>query len=143
MPPTAGCGPALIRLTGREPVHASSARRRARVLLAAWDLGEQASVGELVVGELVSNAVCHGAAPIWVRLSAGGGQLRVEVHDGGDGRPARKNAGPGDEAGRGLELLDGLIELHGGERGVLSDPDGPGKTVYVALSLETTLASPR
>jgi hypothetical protein len=32
-------------------------------------------------------------------------------------------------------LLDGLIELYGGERGVISDPASPGKTVYVALSL--------
>ena len=112
-------------------------------MLAAWGLGEQASLGELVVSELVSNAVCHGETPIWMRLSAGGGELRVEVHDGGAGRPVRKNAGRGDECGRGLEVLDGLIEVHGGERGVISDPAGPGKTVYVVLSLETALAGAR
>lgn len=85
--------------------------------------------------ELVANAVCHGETPIWVRLSADGGGLRVEVHDGGAGRPVRKHPGSGDECGRGLEVLDGLIELYGGERGVISDPDGPGKTVYVVLAL--------
>jgi hypothetical protein len=132
MPLAAACEPAVIRLPGRRPVHARDARRRARVMLAAWGLGEQASLGELV-----ANAVCHGEAPIWMRLSAGGGELRVEVYDGGAGRPVRKNAGRGDEGGRGLEVLDGLIELHGGERGVISDPAGPGKTVCVVLSLET------
>jgi signal transduction histidine kinase len=65
------------------------------------------------------------------------------VHDGGAGRPVRKQAGGGDEGGRGLEVLDGLIEVHGGERGVISDPAGPGKTVYVVLSLETSLAGAR
>lgn len=45
--------------------------------------------------------------------------------------------------GRGLESPDGVIELHGGERGVISDPAGPGKTVYVVLSLEATPAGAR
>ena len=62
--------------------------------------------------------------------------LRVEVHDDGAGRPVRKHVGGDDECGRGLELLDGLIELYGGERGVISDQANPGKTVYVVLSLE-------
>ena len=35
----------------------------------------------------------------------------------------------------GLELLDGLIALYGGERGVIDDRAGPGKTVYVAVPL--------
>jgi anti-sigma regulatory factor (Ser/Thr protein kinase) len=140
---TATSEPAVTRLPGRDPVHARDARRRARVLLAAWGLGEQASLGELVVSELVANAVCHGDTPIWMRLSVGGGDLRVEVHDGGAGRPVRRHVGGGDECGRGLELLDGLIELYGGERGVISDPAGPGKTVYVVLSLELTPAGAR
>jgi Histidine kinase-like ATPase domain len=132
---TATCEPAVIRLPGRDPAHARDARRRARVLLAAWGLGELASLGELVVSELVANAVCHGEAPVWMRVSAGGGVLRVEVHDGGSGRPVRRHPASTDEWGRGLELLDALIGLHGGERGVISDPGGPGKTVYVELSL--------
>jgi anti-sigma regulatory factor (Ser/Thr protein kinase) len=140
---TAASELAVTRLPGRDPVHARDARRRARVLLAACGLGEQAGLGELVVSELVANAVCHGEAPIWMRLSVDGGDLRVEVHDGGAGRPVRKHAGGDGECGRGLELLDGLIELHGGERGVISDPAGPGKTVYVVLSLETAQAGAR
>jgi hypothetical protein len=141
MPLTATGEPAVICLPGRDPVHAREARQQARVLLAAWGLGEQESLGELVVSELVANAVCHGQAPIWLRLAADGSGLRVEVHDdGGVGRPVRQHPGSGDECGRGLEVLDGLIDLHGGERGVISDPDGPGKTVYVALSLTATPA---
>lgn len=133
----------ITRLPGRDPVHARDARRRAGALLAAWGLGERASLGELIVSELVSNAVCHGDTPIWMRLSFSGGDLRVEVHDGGAGRPVRKHADGGDECGRGLEMLDGLIEMHGGERGLISDPSGPGKTVCVELSLDITQASAR
>jgi anti-sigma regulatory factor (Ser/Thr protein kinase) len=140
---TATFEPAVTRLPGRNPVHARDARRCARVLMAAWGLGEHASVGELVVSELVTNAVCHGEAPIWMRLSADGSGLRVEVHDGGAGRPVRKHPGIDDDCGRGLEVVDGLIELHGGERGVISDPAGPGKTVYVVLSLAATAAGAR
>jgi anti-sigma regulatory factor (Ser/Thr protein kinase) len=140
MPLTATRESALICLPGRDPAHARDARRDVRMLLTVWGLGEQASLGELVVSELVTNAVCHGEAPIWLRLSADSGSLRAEVHDDGAGRPVRKHPGSGDECGRGLELLDGLIDVHGGERGVVSDPDGPGKTVYVVLSLAATPA---
>jgi len=140
---TATCDPVIIRLPGRDPAHARDARRRARVLLAAWGLGEQAGLGELVVSELVTNAVCHGQPPVWVRLSADGGLLLIEVHDGSSDQPVRKHPGQSDEYGRGLELLDALIQLHRGEWGVISDPDGPGKTVCVALSLQTTPARPQ
>jgi anti-sigma regulatory factor (Ser/Thr protein kinase) len=140
---TATCEPVVTRLPGKDPAHARDARRRARALLTARGLGEQAALGELVVSELVTNAICHGEAPVWMALSAEGGVLRVEVHDGGAGRPVRGHPGSGDEGGRGLALLDALIEVHGGERGVISDLDGPGKTVYVMLCLQVTPEGPQ
>ncbi len=36
--------------------------------------------------------------------------------------------------GRGLELIDGLIEPYDGTRGIVDDGDCRGKTVYVAVS---------
>jgi two-component sensor histidine kinase len=132
---TAARRPAVTHLPGRDPAYAGHARRQARALLDAWDLSQHAELGELIVSELVTNALCHGEGPIWMQLSFARGDLRVEVHDDGAGRPVRKDAGGDDECGRGLELLDGLIELHGGERGVISDQASPGKTVYVVLSL--------
>jgi len=53
----------------------------------------------------------------------------------------RQQATTDDEQGRGLELLDGLIGLQDGARGVVDDSDGPGKTVYVAVSLAVTPAN--
>jgi len=128
---------------GREPVQVSRARERAREALAGWGLGEHADLAEILVSELATNAQCHGDGPIEMRLSYGGGELRVEVHDHGAGRPVRKHAGSDDEGGRGLEVLDGLIEWRGGERGVLSDYAGHGKTVWVLLSLEASPARAR
>jgi anti-sigma regulatory factor (Ser/Thr protein kinase) len=140
MPLTATLEHSISCQVNQQPTQVRYAREQARKALFEWGLGDHTDLAELVVSELVTNAVCHGDTPIWMRLSVGGGDLRVEVHDGGPGRPVRRHAGGADECGRGLELLDGLIELHGGERGVISDPAGPGKTVYVVLSLEITPA---
>ena len=119
-----------------DPVQVSRAREHARKMLPGWGLGEHTDVAELIVSELVTNATVHGAGQIEVRLScATGGDLWAEVHDDGAGLPVRQRPGAGDERGRGLELIDGLIELYGGAMGVVEDSNGPGKTVYVAVSL--------
>jgi anti-sigma regulatory factor (Ser/Thr protein kinase) len=123
---------------GQDPVQVSNAREQAREALPGWGLGGHVHLAELIVSELVTNALRHGDAPIGMRLSYSGGDLRVEVHDGGAGRPVRQHAATDDECGRGLEVLDGLIAQHGGERGVINDHAGPGKTVYVAVRLVTS-----
>jgi len=120
---------------GREPAHAGQAREQARQALCGWGLDQHTDLAELIVSELVTNALCHGAGLIEMRLSYADGELRVEIHDSGVGRPVRQHVAADDECGRGLELVDGLIDLHGGERGVIDDDAGPGKTVYVELSI--------
>jgi len=134
--------PLTALLTGPDLRRARDARRQARAWLEGWGLGEHADVGELIVAELVANALCHGKGPVQMRLSLTSGHLRVEVHDGGAGRPVRKHVASDDESGRGLQVIDGLLELHGGERGVINDVAGPGKTVYVTVTLATALADP-
>ena len=119
----------------QDPAQVSTAREQARAALPGWGLGGHVRLAELVVSELVTNALRHGDGPIGVRLCYADGVLRVEVHDGGADRPVRQHAATDDECGRGLELLDGLIAEHGGERGVINDHAGPGKTVYVAVPL--------
>ena len=86
MPLTAISEPAVTRLPGRDPAHA----------------------------QLVANAVHHGEGPVEARLSFAAGDLRIEVHDEGAGRPVRRQASCDDECGRGLEVVDGLIKEHGG-----------------------------
>jgi Histidine kinase-like ATPase domain len=135
MPLTATGDMSIACRLGREPAHAARAREQTRQALRGWGLGQHTDLAELVVSELVTNALCHGAGRIEMRLSYADGDLRVEIHDSGVGRPVRQHVGADDECGRGLELLDGLIELHGGERGVIDDDAGPGKTVFIRLSL--------
>lgn len=119
-----------------DPAQVGYAREQARKALPGWGLGEYAGLAELVVSELVTNAIVHGDGQVDLCLSYDGGDLRAEIHDGGSGRPARRPASAEDERGRGLELIDGLIEIYGGERGAADDKDGPGKTVYVVLPLD-------
>ena len=120
-----------------DPAELGYTRELVRKTLAAWRLSEQAQLAELVVTELATNALRHGTGPIDISLSYSRDDLRTEVHDHGAGRPVRRRTTADDEQGRGLELLDGLIDLNGGVRGVIADTDGPGKTVYVALSLDS------
>src|SRR5260221_5669316 len=98
----------------KERVQVRTSREPARKALFWWGLGEHAELAELIVGELVTNAIRHGDGPIQVRMSYDRGDLCVEVHDDGAGRPVRRRATAADESGRGLVLLDGLIVMSGG-----------------------------
>jgi len=118
-----------------EPTQVRYAREQARKALFEWGLGEHTDLAELIISELVTNAIRHGDGEIQVRMSYARGDLRAEVHDGGTGRPVRRQPTAEDESGRGLALLDGLIGLHGGRRGIRNDGRGDGKTVYVVIHL--------
>ncbi len=119
----------------REPAQVRQAREQARQALCGWGLGEHAELARLVVSELATNAIQHGDGPVQVRVSYARGDLRVDVHDHGAGRPARRPVTADDESGRGLALLDDLIGLRGGTRAVANDSAGPGKTVHVTVRL--------
>lgn len=119
----------------RDLTEVGRAREEARKALFGWGLGEHADLAELITSELVTNAIRHGEGPVQLRISHYSGHLRVAVHDQGAARPARRQVTADEESGRGLALLDGLIGLHGGQQGTISDRAGHGKTVYVAIGL--------
>ena len=119
----------------RQPSEISRARELARKALTDWGLADHTDLAELIVSELTTNALRHGSGPITVHLSyASDRDLWLEVHDHGHGRPILRKTTADDEQGRGLALLDALMDLHGGIRGMADDPSNPGKTIYVALS---------
>lgn len=83
---------------------------------------------ELVVTELVTNAVLHGAPPITLHLWQEGDRHRVEVADTGDQMPVTTLAGSETMTGRGLGLVAGVA----GRWGVEPRPGG-GKVVWADL----------
>jgi anti-sigma regulatory factor (Ser/Thr protein kinase) len=135
MPLTATRERSMSCWLSHEPVQVGHAREQARKALFGWGLGEHADLAELIVSELATNAIRHADGPIQVRISYDRGDLCVEVHDDGTGRPVRRQATADDESGRGLALLDGLIGMCGGKRGLANDGAGHGKTVYVVICL--------
>ncbi|MFC8716771.1 ATP-binding protein [Kitasatospora sp. NPDC057198] len=92
--------------------------------------------GELVLSELLGNAVLHGRTSpgrlVFVRFGLSPGGLRVEVHDAGAGRPVVRGAGADEERGRGLWLVEQLSSHWGcGPR-----PHGVGKAVWAVIAPE-------
>ena len=120
---------------GRDLTEPRNARHEIRKALFGWGLGEHAEDVELILSELVANAICHGTGLVRTRISYSSGLLRMEVHDDGPGRPVRREATADDVSGRGLTVIYGLLDLHGGTLGVEDDADGDGKTVYVSVYL--------
>lgn len=82
----------------------------------------------LVLTEMVTNSVRHGAAPVSVDLVQRGHALMVGVSDGSSDAPTRRTARTPDEGGRGLAILDALASRWG----VWLNPGG-GKTVWCEL----------
>lgn len=85
----------------------------------------------LVVSELVTNAVVHGAEPIVVTMVRAPERIRVEVTDGADDSSPHTNRAAADaENGRGLSVVTRLATAWGWR----ASP-GHGKTVWAELPL--------
>lgn len=100
----------------RVPQVAEEARALVQTALAAWDLQGHSDAGELIVSELVANAVRHASGPtirINVDLSADG-RLRFSVVDQAPARrPRLRTPTPIEDSGRGLLLLDVIADRWG------------------------------
>ncbi|MFG2696980.1 SpoIIE family protein phosphatase [Kitasatospora sp. NPDC051984] len=110
-----------------EPTAVSRARRLVRHTLADWGVEALTDTAELLVSELVTNAVRYASAPIGVRLTLGE-VLLVEISDPLPDPPRERHASAGDEGGRGLELVRRLA-LRWGTRA-----EGLGKVVWFELA---------
>lgn len=90
---------------------ASIGRARHAVLRTAraWDL---AGVGhaELVVSELVANAVLHGWGQVQLRLYDTGDGLRIEVEDSNPTPPVTTDGHPGRIGGFGMQIVERLAD---------------------------------
>ncbi|MGW8061695.1 ATP-binding protein [Streptomyces ziwulingensis] len=110
-----------------------TARSLVRRTLHGWELDSVGDIAALLVSELVTNALRHATGPIGVRLvhrPAGPvGVLLVEVSDPLPDPPRRRVARPGDENGRGLQLVASSARRWG------TRPGEVGKTVWFELAV--------
>lgn len=95
-----------------DPAVVSNARKRASAQLMAWGLDDAVFTTELVVSELVTNAIRYGGEPIQLRLIRGTA-LICEVVDGSSTAPHLRRARIFDEGGRGLLLVASMTERWG------------------------------
>lgn len=122
-PPRSTCMlmPAFPRMAG-------VARRYARWLLDTWQLGSVADTAELLVSELVTNAInatgvkdepedssrlVGKVMPIVLSISTRAETLVIEVWDTSSTPPLRRAATDEDEDGRGLDLVQALSKEWG------------------------------
>ncbi len=125
-----------------EPQSVGRAREYARAQLESWGLDALVDTTELLVSELVTNALRYGEGEIRLRLLLDR-TLVCEVWDAGLVQPRRRRARATDEGGRGLQLV-GLLSAGWGTRRTprgktvwfeLGLPDGDGDPVDLAEAL--------
>ena len=112
----------------RDPAAVAGARKVAGEQLATWGLEETAFATELIVSELVTNAIRYGDAPIQLRLIRDS-TLICEVSDGSGTAPHMRRARVFDEGGRGLLLVAQVSERWG------SRQTPTGKTIWAEQPL--------
>lgn len=107
---------------------AGQARRLARRALSRWGLDELTDQLELLVSEVVTNAVRYAERPITLRLLRTD-VLRCEVGDDVPQLPRLRQARPSDEGGRGLYLVNRMARRWGATRLSM------GKVVWFELTM--------
>ena len=84
---------------------------------------------ELLVSELATNAVLHGAPPVTVRVECDGSLgMCVSVSDTGQDHPLERDAAAEEQSGRGVRLVDVISDRWGTD-----EQPGNGKAVWFRL----------
>jgi anti-sigma regulatory factor (Ser/Thr protein kinase) len=112
-----------------ETVPSSVARIR-RFAVDACRTADSAVDGDtvaLLVSEVATNALVHGAGEVRVRVLPRSPGVRIEVVDGSHAHPRRRHATTVDEGGRGIALVEALSTAWG------SEATRAGKTVWFEL----------
>ncbi|MGW1798220.1 SpoIIE family protein phosphatase [Streptomyces sp. NPDC001984] len=118
-----------------DPAAVARLREAASAKLDEWGLIEPAFSMELVLSELVTNAIRHGSEPIHVRLIHDR-TLICEVADGSSTSPHLRYAATTDEGGRGLFLVARMTERWG------TRYTPHGKVIWAELALTESTGLP-
>lgn len=147
-------GPALMNTNDRPrcsylelgafPGAVPSARVHAKLVVTEWGIGELVDDIELIVSELVTNAMLAsvglmgsrfkgvwspGPPPIRLWLQADYEHVLIQVWDGSDRMPHRQELGSNRESGHGLIIVETLSE----RVGVYLLEDSSGKVVWAQV----------
>ncbi|MFF6772843.1 SpoIIE family protein phosphatase [Streptomyces sp. NPDC012637] len=117
-----------------DPAAVSGARRFASDVLTAWGVEELSFTTELIVSELVTNAIRYGKSPVQLRLILQS-TLTCEVSDASSTAPHLRRARIFDEGGRGLLLVAQCAERWGTRHG------REGKVIWAEQALPSDSAS--
>jgi anti-sigma regulatory factor (Ser/Thr protein kinase) len=134
--------PAVVtRGLSARPEEARTARRFVRELLTCWGLEALADDAEMIVDELVVNAVLHGTRAGLMRGYQGpamsvlrlcmlrrAGEVMLAVVDPGNDTPVPRQPNWAGESGRGLQIVGALSHVWG-----WSPIAGHGKAVWAVL----------
>ncbi|MFE6845325.1 SpoIIE family protein phosphatase [Streptomyces sp. NPDC057686] len=111
------------------PTAAATARRLVRGRLVDWHVEEETAFDtELIVSELVTNAVRYGSPPLELRV-INDRALTCEVRDSSQSAPHLRHAGVVDEGGRGLFIIAELAQAWG------TRYTAGGKTIWTEQAL--------
>jgi signal transduction histidine kinase len=127
------------------PVFGSRVRLGAADGSAALVRGDRVRLSQ-AVGNLLANAIEHGAGTVDLRARSVGDRVRIEVSDEGSGLPApvaqlaaRPRAGRG-RRGRGLAIASEIVARHGGR--ILAAPSAGGARLAIELPAWSNEALP-
>ncbi|MGW7056431.1 SpoIIE family protein phosphatase [Streptomyces sp. NPDC054887] len=118
-----------------DPSAVAGVRAAVTATLAAWGLAEEAFTTELILSELVTNAIRYAAGPIGVRLIRDR-SLICEVSDRSSTSPHLRQAANTDEGGRGLFLVAQFADRWG------TRYTGDGKVIWTEQPLPDGGAPP-
>jgi serine phosphatase RsbU (regulator of sigma subunit)/anti-sigma regulatory factor (Ser/Thr protein kinase) len=113
----------------------AAVRHQLHDLLGRWQSESILDELELVLSEIVTNALIHGQSDVDIRMRRHVGGIRVEVQDSSPQPPVPTVIVADDavnaeaESGRGLLIVDALAKAWG------SSPAGRGKTTWIEMAL--------
>lgn len=109
-----------------EPPSCGIARDFVTRVCAEWGMRRPVRLAQLLISELVANAVMHARTGLAVTVRRIGTGIELSVRDDGPGRISRNL--PEDPRGFGLQLVDAMSDTWG------SAPTGAGKVVWTRLA---------
>lgn len=113
------------------PASVPEARRFVGSVLGQWGLTAAYEAAEMLVSEVVTNAVLHARTAFTVAVSRVGDAVRVSVSDGSPAIPQQRTYGPDATTGRGMRLVATLALRWGVEKDT-----GGGKAVWFEVSAQ-------